>query len=127
MGGKAMKLFKKDFEITLKRVHDTLIVRECEEKLRLVVNGDALRMVSGINKAVEKLNALTDESGEEAMREAAEYYAVVLFGKDQARKLMEFYAEDAGCVLTVCTKYVTQRLGQKIAEAQKKMSVNEAV
>ena len=84
-------------------------------------------MVSGINKAVEKLNALTEESGEEAMREAAEFYAVVLFGKDQARKLMEFYAEDAGCVLTVCTKYVTQRLGQKIAEAQKKMSVNEAV
>ena len=115
-----MKLFKRDYEITLNRVHDSITIRESGETLKLTVNGDAMRMVAGLNKAQAKLKELTDDSTDEQVKECAQYFAAVIFGTEQAKKLMDFYAEDPGCVITVCGQYFKERLAGKISEVQKK-------
>lgn len=111
------------YEVTLNRVHDTVTIREGNEKLTLTVNGDAMRMVAGFNKAQAKMTGLNDDSTEEEIKDAAEYFAAVIFGKEQTENLMNFYANDPGCVISVCGKYFRERLAQKIANAQKKMKV----
>lgn len=111
------------YKLTLNRVHDTVTIKEGNEKLTLTVNGDAMRMVAGFNKAQQKLVALTDDSTEEQIREAAEYFAAVIFGHDQTTELMNFYANDPGCVISVCGKYFRERLAGKIAKVQKKIKV----
>ena len=116
-------MFGKGYKMTLNRVHDRVTVKEGGERLTLTVDGDAMRMVAGLNKAQEKMKALTEESTDGEIREAAEYFASVLFGSEQARKLMEFYADDAGSVIAVCGKYFRERLADKISAQQKKLNV----
>ena len=118
-----MKFFRKGYEMTLNRVHDTVTFREGDETLVLTVNGDAMRMVAGLNTAQKKMVALNDESTDEEVREAAEFFATVIFGQEQARKLMAFYAEDPACVINICGQYFKNRLAAKIAAVQKKMKV----
>ena len=115
--------FRKGYEVTLNRVHDTVKVCEGDEKLTLVVNGDAMRMVAGLNKAQKKMQGITDESTDEDVKEVAEYFAAVIFGKEQADKLMAFYAEDPGSVISVCGNYFKERLAGKISKVQKKMNL----
>ena len=122
-----MKLFRRGSEMTLNRVHDTITVREADEKITLTVNGDAMRMVAGLNKAQAKMKGITDETSDEEVKEVAEYFAAVIFGKEQAAKLMAFYADDPGCVITVCGRYFSERLADKITEAQKRMKGAETV
>ena len=116
-----MKFFRRGYEMTLNRVHDTITVREGDERLTLTVNGDAMRIVAGLNKAQAKMKELTDETPDETVKEVAEYFAAVIFGKEQAAQLMAFYADDPGCVITVCGQYFKNRLAGKIAAVQKKM------
>lgn len=118
-----MKLFHKGYEMTLNRVHDTVTIREGDETLKLTVNGDSMRIVAGLNKAQQKMTALNDESTEEEIISTAEYFASVIFGKEQAEKLMAFYADDPSCVITVCGQYFRERLADKISKVQKKMKV----
>lgn len=118
-----MGIFKRGYEVTLNRVHDNIVVREGGETLKLTVNGDSMRMVAGLNKAREKMAGLTDDSTDEQVRECAEYFAAVIFGKEQSEQLMAFYADDPGCVITVCGQYFKDRLAGKIAQTQKKMKV----
>lgn len=122
-----MKLFRRGYEMTLNRVHDTVAVREGDEKITLTVNGDAMRMVAGLTKAQAKMKSITDETPDEVVKETAEYFAAVIFGKEQAAKLMAFYADDPGCVITVCGRYFSERLADKITEAQKRMKGAETV
>lgn len=118
--------FKKGYEISLNRVHDTIKIKENGETLTLTVNADPMRMVSGLNKAQEKLKALVTvedgggEPSENEIKETAEYFAAVIFGAEQARALMDFYANDAGCIINVCGKYFRERLGAKISAVQKR-------
>ena len=116
-----MKFFRRGYEMTLNRVHDTITIREGEEALKLTVNGDAMRMVAGLNKAQTKLTELTDDSTDESVKEAAEYFASVIFGKEQAASLLAFYADDPGCVISVCGQYFRERLAHKIGDVQKKL------
>ena len=116
-------MFKKNYEMTLNRVHDNVAIREGDETLKLTVNGDAMRIVAGLNKAQAKLKELTDDATDEQTKEAAEYFAAVIFGKEQAAKLMAFYADDPGCVITVCGRYFKDRLAGKITQIQKKMKL----
>lgn len=116
-----MKLFRRGYEMTLNRVHDTVTVREGDEKITLTVNGDAMRMVAGLNKAQAKMKDLKDDSPDDVVKEVAEYFAAVIFGKEQAAALMAFYADDPGCVITVCGQYFKNRLAGKITAAQKRM------
>ena len=118
-----MKLLKKGYELSLNRVHERVTIREGDETLSLTVNGDSMRMIAGMNKAQQKMNALTDESTDEEVIEAAEYFASVIFGKEQAAQLMAFYADDPGCVINVCGQYFKERLAGKIAKVQKKIKV----
>ena len=119
-----MKLFRRGYEITLNRVHDTITIREAEEKLTLTVNGDAMRMVAGLNRAQAKMKEIDENTPDEEVRDAAEYFAAVIFGKDQAAQLMAFYADDPGCVINVCGQYFRERLAEKISAVQKRMKTD---
>ena len=106
--------------MTLNRVHDKITIREGDESLKLTVNGDAMRMVAGLNKAQKKMLDLKEDASDEEVKEVAEYFAAVIFGMEQAKKIMEFYADDAGCVISVCGQYFKDRLAKKITKVQKK-------
>ena len=115
-------MFRK-YSITLNRVHDSINVREGDETLKLTVNGDAMRIVAGLNKSQLKMKELKDDTPDDEVKECALYFASVIFGKEQAEKLLEYYAGDAGCVISVCGQYFKDRLAHKIAKVQKKMKV----
>lgn len=121
MERKRASMFGKGYKITLNRVHDTVTVREGDESIKLTVNGDSMRMVAGLNKAQKKMLELDDNATDEQVKECAEYFAAVIFGKEQAAQLMAFYADDPGCVISVCGQYFKNRLAGKIAAVQKKM------
>ena len=65
-----MKLFR-GYELTLNRVHDSITIREGDETLKLSVDGDAMRMVAGLNKAQKKMLELKDDAPDEDVRECA--------------------------------------------------------
>ena len=81
------------YSLSLNRVHDTVRIREGRESLRLVVDGDPMRMVAGLNQAQKMLVLINDETSDEDKRKTAEYFATVIFGKEQAEQLMSFYRE----------------------------------
>lgn len=116
-------MFGKGYEVTLNRVHDSITIREGNETLKLTVNGDAMRMVAGLNKSQKMMLEINDNTTDEQARETAEYFAAVIFGKEQAAKLLDFYAHDPYCVISLCGKYFRERLAGKIADIQKKMKV----
>lgn len=122
-------MFKNPFrsnEVTLNRIHHTVTAKENGEKLKLVVSADPMRLVAGLTKAQKKLTETVNkepEPTEEDMREAAEFFAAVLFGREQTAKLMEFYAGDAACVINVCGQIFKNQLSDKISKAQKRMKV----
>lgn len=116
-------MFGKGYTVTLNRVHDSITIREGSERLNLTVDGDAMHMVAGLNKAQKKMLALSDESTEEEIRDAAEYFASVIFGAEQAKKLLAFYADDPASVITVCGKIFRERLADRIAAVQKKLKL----
>lgn len=111
-------MFKK--EISLGRIHDTVVIREGDERLKLRVNADPMRIMAGLNLAQQMLKALDEESTEEQQLNAAKYFANVIFGKEQTEQLSEFYRKDAGCIISICGKYFSERLSKMITKAQKK-------
>ena len=114
---------KRGYEVTLNRVHDTVKIKENDDYIILTVNADPMRLVAGLNNAQKKLTEVVNQTDPEddAIREAAAYFAGTIFGKEQAEKLMDFYAGDAGCVINVCGTYFRERLGDKITKIQKRM------
>lgn len=110
------------FHITLKRVHDTVKVTEGGESLILRVDGDPIQMTVGLNRAQKELQALNeiDDKTMEEVLPVACTFAGVIFGKEQAGKLAEFYNGDAACVINVCGQYLTKRLAKLIVRAQKR-------
>lgn len=107
--------------MTLNQVHDTITVREGDERIQLTVNGDPMRLVAGLNKAQAKMKEIKEDSTNEQITDCAEFFATVIFGQEQAKRLLKFYADDPGCVITVCGRYFRERLADKIAKLQKKM------
>lgn len=123
-----MGIFRRHgYEMTLNRVHDTVTFREGDDKITLTVNGDAMRIVAGLNRAQERMNAITEETPDAEVMATAEYFAAVIFGKEQAGKLMEFYANDPGCIIVVCGQYFKDRLAKRISTVQKRAKNVEAV
>jgi hypothetical protein len=115
-----MKLFRKGYEVTLNRVHDIVRIREGGDSLRLIVDGDPMRMVAGLNEAQKILKAIDTETTDEEKLKAAEYFAEVIFGKEQAKQILDFYRNDSLCVINLCGTYFRDRLGKLIEKAQKK-------
>lgn len=116
-------MFKRGYTLTLNRVHDALTVREGNEKLTLTVDGDSMRIVAGLNAAQKKMNELKDDATEQEIRDAAETFATVIFGKDQTEKLFAFYNNDPGCVISICGQYFKNRLADRIAKVQRRLKL----
>lgn len=109
------------FTLSLNRIHDKLRIVEGSERLELRVDADPMRMVAGLNEAQRRLKALDGQSTPEQHREAAMYFAGVIFGHDQAEALVDFYHGDAVCVISVCGRYFSERLSKLIDKAQRRM------
>lgn len=107
------------YKLTLNRVYDKIRVVENDEKLILVVNADAMRLVAGL-MTVQKEMSTYGEMDDAKKADIAHRFAAVIFGEDQAKKLEDFYHGDPGCVVSVCGKYFSERLNKKLVKAQKK-------
>lgn len=108
------------FRISLNRIHDTVRITEGAEDLTLKVEADPMRMVAGLNAAQERLKTLTEASTADEQQTEALFFAGVIFGKDQAQKMLDFYRGDPACVINVCGQYFSKRLARLISKAQKK-------
>ena len=108
------------YTLSLGRVYDRVRIKEGNETLDLFVDADPNRIVAGMDQAQRMLKNINNDSPEEEQKNAALYFAGVLFGAEQANELFEYYHGDSGCVVTVCAKYFTERLGKIITQAQKK-------
>ena len=107
-------------DLTLNRVHDVVRVREGGDSITLRVDADANRMVAGLSHAQDVLKAVPADATAEQRQTAIMYFATVIFGKEQAEKLLEFYNNAPDCVLAICGQYFSTRLMKKITKAQKK-------
>ena len=115
-----MGFFKKGYTVSLNRVHDLVKVREGGDSLRLTVDDDPMRMVAGLNEAQKILKTINNETSDKDKLTAAKYFAEVIFGEEQAGKLLDFYRGDALCIINLCGTYFKDRLGDLITKAQKK-------
>ena len=106
-------------KLTMNRVHERVTIKEGNEKLNLTVDGDPMRMVAGLSQTQKMLKAINGESTEQDTKNAALFFAQVLFGQEQSQKLMEFYMGDAGCVIGICGK-VFQQISGQITKLQKR-------
>ena len=114
-----MGFFRRGYVLTTNRVRDKIKVRENGAMLALTVNEEAGRLVYGLNKAQAKLSEASKDPAK--AQETAEYFAGVIFGQEQAAKLMAFYDNDPYCVIEVCGTYFRERLGAMITRTQKRM------
>lgn len=114
-----MGIFRRGYEINPFPVHDRVTFKNGEGKLTLEVKADASVLVSNLSKAQKRLSAVGDETDEEEQKSVAKFFAAVIFGDEQAEKLMDFYKEPL-TVITVCGKYFQERLGKIITKAQKR-------
>ena len=112
--------FKRNHEISLNRVHDTVTFKESDEQLTLKVYADPNRITAGLLHVQRKMQNMVDDVTDEEQAAVAEELAATIFGKEQAEKLMEFYHRDGPGVLNVCLQYFRQRLSGLIVKAQKK-------
>lgn len=106
------------FTLSLHRVRDTLRVRENGESLTLHVDADAMRMTAALNDIRKRLAGVTESTDLPTQRETARAFAAVLFGDEQAARLMAFYSDDPACVIGICGQYFSRRLSKLIRRAQ---------
>ena len=109
------------YKISLNRIHDKVRITEGDEHLDLRVDSDPMRVIAGLNEAQRRLKTITDTTPEGERNAIATYFAGVIFGDTQAKALMEFYHDDAACVINVCGKYFSDRLAGLITKAQKRI------
>ena len=112
--------FKRNHEISLNRVHDTVTFRESEDHLTLKVYADPNRITAGLLHVQRKMQNMVDDVTDEEQAAVAKELATVIFGNEQADELMAFYRDDGPGVMNVCLQYFRQRLSALIVKAQKK-------
>lgn len=115
-----MFFHKRKYSLSLYRVHDTVTIKEGADTLELRVEGDPDRIIAGLTAAQKLLKAINESSTADEYRTAARTLAAVMFGEDQADKLLAFYHDDPGCVIRACSQYFTKRLSHLITDTQKK-------
>lgn len=106
--------------LSLHRVYDTVTINENGSKLTLHVNADPSRLVVGLSQAQKQLVTIDAETPDEEREKIALFFAGVIFGEEQAKKLLEYYFGDSSCVVAVCGQYFANRLTKLITKAQKK-------
>lgn len=114
-----MKLFNRKNEINPFPVSDMVTFRNVDKTITLYVRSDAPSIVLGVKNSVDRLSSLSDESSENEQIDAALRYAEVIFGKEQAEALLDFYDKKALAVITACGMYFQNRLSKLITKAQK--------
>lgn len=111
-------MFKKK-EINPYSVSDKVTFRNVDKTLTLYVRSNAAALVVGLKQAQERLKELNDKSDECEKVNASRFFAVKVFGEEQADQLIDFY-NDPLAVISVIGMYFEQRLAKKITKAQKK-------
>ena len=106
--------------LSLNRVYDTVTINENGNKLVLHVNADPSRVVVGLSQAQKRLVTIDADTPDEEREQIALFFAGVIFGDEQARKLLDFYYGESSCVVAVCGQYFAKRLSKLITKAQKK-------
>lgn len=106
--------------LTLGRVYDIVPIKEGNHTLKLTVCDDPMRMVAGLNQAQLRLKTINNETPDEEAKDVALFFAGVIFGQEQAEKLLELYRGDAASVIQICGLYFSKRLAKLITRAQKK-------
>ena len=106
--------------LSLGRVYDKVTFNENGNKLVLHVNADPSRIVIGISQAQKQLVTINADTPDEEREKIAKFFASVIFGEEQAQKLLEYYFNDPSCVVSACALYFSRRLSKLIAQAQKK-------
>lgn len=110
------------YSISLNRVHDSIVIREENESIRLRVDSEPRAIVTKIRNANDLLTeAKKPEATEEDRKKASIAFAEAIFGKKQTEELLGFYNGDYTCVMTICGLYFEKRLCHKITKAQKKI------
>ena len=106
--------------LSLGRVYDTVTIREGGEKLTLHVNADPSRIVVGLSQAQKQLVTIDENTTDEEREKIALFFASVIFGEEQAQKLLDYYYGDSSCVVAVCGQYFSKRLSKLITKSQKR-------
>lgn len=123
---KILRLFGRD-ELSLGRVHGSLVITEGFDKLVLKVDADPMRMTAGLVQTQKLLKTWTETTTAKQRRDIALTYAGVIFGTEQAKRLLDFYHGDPACVINVCAQYFARTLSRLINKAQKRMKDIETV
>ena len=111
-------MFKR--EINPYPVTDRVTFRNVDKTINLTVRAAASPIVIGLKQANDRLTGMTDDTPQEERLEAARFFAEVIFGREQAQQLVDFYNGDALAVISACGMYFQSRLGKKITKAQKR-------
>ena len=110
------------YRISLGRVHERVKITEGRESLTLLVDADPMQLTIGLKKSQAQMEALKKSKNrtEEDNMNAARFFASVIFGKEQAEKLIDFYNNDPSCIVSVCYRLLSGRLAALIVKAQKR-------
>ncbi len=114
-------MFGRVYHMTLNRVHDVVRIHEGRESLTLYVEMDSMRLVAGISNVQPALKSISEDTPEEETLRIANAFAAAIFGAEQAEKLADFYRNDPGCIIGICSRYFSGRLNKLIERAQKKI------
>ena len=106
--------------LSLGRVYDKITIREGAERLTLHVNADPNRIVVGLAQAQKQLVTISDETPAEERERIALFFAGVIFGEEQAQRLLDYYYGESACVVAICGQYFSKRLSKLITKAQKR-------
>lgn len=121
MKTRVLRLFGRDV-LSLGRVHGTLVIKEGFDKITLYVDADPMRLTAGLVQANREIQKWSDKATPKQRKEMALDFASVMFGREQAQKLMDFYHGDATCVVSVCAQYFSGTLSRLINKAQRRIN-----
>ena len=106
------------------RVHDLIEVREGTESLVLRVDADPADIVRVIAKLEPKMDSIqTNEDAKAKAKGICTEFGNVIFGEKQTSRLFDFYNENGAAVLSMLSKYLSERLVDKVTKLQKRAKV----
>lgn len=101
-----------------KMVHDRVRFEAGGRTITLRVDRDARQLVLALNAVKDEFEAITPETMDTKMAEAARAYATAIFGEKQTDQLFDLYANPVS-VVNVCGQYFSKYLSKLITKAQK--------